>query len=81
MLASSGNVQRMPNGNTEAHSEELIPIGHAARLLGRSVRTLRLWDASGKLVAHRDPVSRQRFYHRDEVLTLRPRRPDAERSA
>ncbi len=52
--------------------DELIPIGEAAKLLGRSVRTLHTWSRTGRLTAHRDERGR-RYFNLGAVLALRPR--------
>ena len=57
-----------------AHSRtvELIRIGIAARLLGRSPRTLIDWGARGKLRVFRDERGR-RYFDIREVRRLAPR--------
>ncbi len=51
-------------------SEGSLTVHEAAKLLGVSVRTLRRWDASGKLRARRHPVNNYRLYDRQDVLRL-----------
>lgn len=47
--------------------KEILKIGEAAKLLGVTPRTLRNWDASGKLPARRTKTGR-RYYLRDEII-------------
>lgn len=47
--------------------EEWLSIGEAAALIGLSVQTLRRYDISGRLSAHRSPGG-QRRYRRSDVL-------------
>ncbi len=50
-------VPRMPT--------DLLPIGEAARRLGKSIDTLRRWDATGRLPAVR--LNGVRFYRAADV--------------
>lgn len=49
---------------------ELLTIGEAARLLGVTPTTLRKWDKSGKVRAHRDPVNQYRLYSLEDITKL-----------
>ena len=49
-------------------TDELIPIGEAARMLGVSVDTLRRWDATGRLEAIR--VGGARCYPISDIRRL-----------
>ncbi len=49
------------------NSERLVPIGEAARLLGVSVPTLRVWDRAGRLRALRMPGSGRRVYPQADI--------------
>ena len=46
---------------------QYLSIKEAAELLGVTPTTLRNWDKSGKLVAHRDPVNNYRLYSVEDV--------------
>lgn len=46
-----------------------IPIGQAARMLGVSVETLRVWESAGKVSAIRTPRNQRRF-DQAEILAL-----------
>lgn len=48
-------------------ADEWLAIGEAAALLGLSPTTLRRYDESGRLKAHRSPGG-QRRYRRSDVL-------------
>jgi excisionase family DNA binding protein len=52
---------------------ELVSITEAAAIVGRSSRTLRLWADQGRLTVYRGPGNR-RYFLREEVEALRPRR-------
>lgn len=47
-------------------ADEKMRIGEAAKLLGVTVQTLRNWEKSGKLPAHRSPGG-QRYYERRDL--------------
>ena len=49
---------------------EYITIQEAARLLDVTPTTLRNWDKSGKLVAHRDPINGYRLYSIEDISKL-----------
>lgn len=51
-------------------TDDLLPIGEAARLLGVAVSTVRRWDASGDLKSVRTPGNQRRF-RRSDVERLR----------
>lgn len=44
-----------------------LTIGDAASYLGVSKDTLRRWDSSGKLTAHRHPVTHFRLYLKEDL--------------
>lgn len=52
-----------------SENNELISIGKAAELLGITIQTLRRWDSSGKLTAHKT-TGGQRRYLLSELLHL-----------
>jgi excisionase family DNA binding protein len=47
--------------------EKFLTIKAAAKLLGVSPLTLRNWDKSGKLVAHRNPLNNYRVYKLSQI--------------
>jgi MerR family transcriptional regulator, copper efflux regulator len=52
--------------------KEYLTVGEAARFLGVTATTLRNWDRSGKLKAHRHPINGYRLYRiRDLEKLLR----------
>jgi len=51
----------MSGTHTYEQSEDLLPIGDAARLLGVSVPTIRRWQAEGKIVGTRTLGGQRRF--------------------
>ncbi|MEM9071109.1 MAG: MerR family DNA-binding transcriptional regulator [Myxococcota bacterium] len=59
--------------DAEEVKSELISIQDAARLLDVTPKTLRRWDAAGKLRAIRDPTGRLR-YRPSELWAIRPPR-------
>lgn len=58
--------------NVNVDLPELIPIGKACSILGRSPRTIRTWLKAGKLHEHRDEHGR-RYYRADELRELAPK--------
>ena len=59
----------VPDHSGEAEKEYLT-VGQAARFLGVTPATLRNWDRSGKLKAHRHPINGYRLYNRKELEEL-----------
>lgn len=49
---------------------DYLTIAEAATLLGVSASTLRNWDRSGKLRAHRHPLNNYRLYEREDLEAL-----------
>ena len=49
---------------------EYLTIKDAAELLGVTPTTLRNWDKSKKLVAHRNPVNGYRLYTLEDVTKI-----------
>ena len=49
---------------------QFIKIKDAAKVLGVSVPTLRNWDTSGKLKAHRHPFNNYRVYKVEDLYKL-----------
>ena len=47
-----------------------LTVGEAASFLGVSTTTLRNWDRSGKLKAHRHPINGYRLYRREDLEAL-----------
>jgi putative resolvase len=45
----------------------MYSVGEFAKLLNKTVRTLQMWDSSGKLVAQRTPTNR-RYYTEDQLM-------------
>jgi len=62
----SGSVSESPDA-----PRRLLTISQAARLLGISTGTLRNWDRSGKLKAHRNPLTAYRLYDLRDLEALR----------
>lgn len=52
---------------------KFLTIKKAAQILGVAEVTLRRWDAAGKFVARRHPMSGYRLYVERDVLRLRER--------
>lgn len=50
--------------------QKKLYIGEAANYLGKSIDTLRRWDAKGKLVAHRESGG-HRYYFESELLAFK----------
>ena len=50
---------------------EYVTVGEAAAYIGVSLKTLRRWDASGKLKPVRHPTSSYRFYRRADLEPYR----------
>ncbi|MCU0675008.1 MAG: helix-turn-helix domain-containing protein [Myxococcota bacterium] len=50
-----------------------VTVSEAAAILGVSTKTLRRWDAEGKLTPHRHPTNGYRLYDRDEVAGVATR--------
>ncbi len=48
-------------------TKEKFSLTEVADLLSKSKETLRRWDNSGKLPAHREPMSNYRFYKKDQL--------------
>lgn len=51
-------------------STQFIKIKDAAKVLGVSVPTLRNWDSSGKLKAHRHPFNNYRVYKTEDLYKI-----------
>ncbi len=47
-----------------------VPIGKTSKMLGVSVKTLRRWDKSGKLIAVRHSPSGNRYYFLEDIKLL-----------
>jgi DNA-binding transcriptional MerR regulator len=58
-------------------SDDLVRIDEAAKLLGRSMETLRQWSARGfastgqTIKARRDTVTKIRYFVRADILRIR----------
>ena len=61
-----------------AKLNEYLTVGEAAEILGVSKDTLRRWDRSGKLPAHRHPITGYRLYARHDLEALLDSVPDAD---
>jgi len=48
-------------------TNQYITIKDVAKILGVTKMTLRNWDASGKLVAHRHPFNNYRVYKIEDI--------------
>ena len=57
-------IGEQPGKHTQS-TEDLLPIGDAARLLGVSVETLRRWDRGGRIPSVRTLGGQRRFRHGD----------------
>lgn len=51
--------------------DRLLTIGKAASELGVTAATLRNWDKTGKLEAHRHPINSYRLYRASDILALK----------
>jgi excisionase family DNA binding protein len=60
---------------------DLVKIAEAAKLLGVSLPTLRRWDGSGKFPARRHPMNGYRMYAKGDVMRLRKKIVQGERTA
>ena len=62
----------MLSGDQETREalKDYLTVGEAASLLGVSATTLRNWDRSGKLRAHRHPINGYRLYRREDLEAL-----------
>ncbi len=57
----------------QAIAEELhqmMRVGEAAKYMGVSTKTLRNWDQSGRLPAKRNPMTRYRYYCKEDLDEL-----------
>jgi DNA-binding transcriptional MerR regulator len=65
----------MPSHDHAPQPRDLVRIDEAARMLGRSVETVRKWSQRRPaiLTAYRDGVTKIRFFDRADVERLRPR--------
>lgn len=50
--------------------QDYLQIKAAAAFLGVSVSTLRNWERSGKLVAHRHPINGYRLYRKADLEAI-----------
>lgn len=57
-------IGEQPGKHTQS-TEDLLPIGDAARLLGVSVETLRRWDRGGRISSVRTLGGQRRFRRGD----------------
>jgi excisionase family DNA binding protein len=75
---SNVGKKRLPPPNLGKY----LMVGEAAAHLGVSASTLRNWDRSGKLAAHRHPINGYRLYEKAELekLLARAHRPKKPRS-
>ncbi len=58
------SVEQHPAAQT---LKDYLTVGEAAAFLGVSPTTLRNWDRSGKLKAHRHPFNGYRLYQRRDL--------------
>lgn len=49
---------------------KLIKREDAARMAGVTTRTLKRWEAAGKLTAHRDPDSGRLYYEESQIRAV-----------
>lgn len=74
-VRSAGNLRRFTKKELEGFKKEsenqdvMLPISEAAKELGVSIQTLRRWDKSGRMKAHRDNQG-QRVYPKKLLRTL-----------
>jgi len=47
--------------------QDYLTVREAAKVLGVSPSTLRVWDRAGKLKATRNPMNRYRLYRREDL--------------
>lgn len=50
--------------------QHMMRVGEAAKYLGVSSKTLRNWDRSGRLPAKRNPMTRYRYYRKEDLDKL-----------
>lgn len=50
--------------------KKFLTVKEVARLMGVTPLTIRNWDASGKLVAYRNPMNNYRLYKVEDVEVL-----------
>lgn len=55
---------------------DVLTIGEVAEILNVSTMTLRRWDKDGVLKAFRPSTTRQRRYHKKDVLTFLQSTPE-----
>ena len=53
-----------------AKLNEFIKIKEAAKLIGVTPTTLRLWESKGKISSYRNPINNWRMYKREEIEQL-----------
>jgi predicted site-specific integrase-resolvase len=54
----------------DTHSSLLVPIGEAARILGVTIKTLRRWDTSGRLITTCRTLGGHRRYSLGSLVTF-----------
>jgi len=52
---------------------EYVKIAEAARILGVSVSTVRVWAEAGKIRVHRNPANRYRLFLRQDLERFLPK--------
>ena len=55
---------------------EILTIGEVAEILNVSTMTLRRWDADGVLSAFRPSTTKQRRYHKKDVIAYLQSTPE-----
>ena len=57
---------------------EILTIGEVAKILNVSTMTLRRWDNEGVLKAFRPSTTRQRRYHKKDVIAFLQSTPEGD---
>ena len=61
------------NKQIERHDnkpKQYVRVSDAAKMLGYHVATLRRWDKNGKLPARRNPITNERMYYHNDIITF-----------
>lgn len=60
---------------------DILSIGEVAEMLNVSTMTLRRWDKEGILKAFRPSMTKQRRYHKTDVITFLKSTPEEKRKS
>jgi DNA-binding transcriptional MerR regulator len=64
-------LERWAQGTAADATQQRLPIGQAARLLGVTIDILRNWERNGLISVPRDPKNQYRCYGPEEISRLR----------